>query len=204
MCLRLQRRGVSSVSPRDRHELGRCNQQLLGGCAGPDIPVYAECLHSSGADGVIFSEGSNLLLTLAQGAFGFYAGLNVIAFVAIFLFLPETKERTLVGGRYLSSRHANAICSPKCRRSSTTSSPFPRGSTRSSSSLKPCPGSSDAGSSSTKLPWSQSCTVSRLMSSSEPRRRGRVRARSTIDVVFFPGSQKPKRICCGNCIFTRF
>jgi hypothetical protein len=30
-----------------------------------------------------------------QGAFGFYAGLNIIALVAIFLFLPETKERTL-------------------------------------------------------------------------------------------------------------
>lgn len=31
----------------------------------------------------------------AQGAFGFYAGLNIIALVLIFLFLPETKERTL-------------------------------------------------------------------------------------------------------------
>ncbi|EHY54773.1 hypothetical protein HRR83_004098 [Exophiala dermatitidis] len=30
-----------------------------------------------------------------QGAFGFYAGLNVIAFVMIFLWLPETKQRTL-------------------------------------------------------------------------------------------------------------
>lgn len=30
-----------------------------------------------------------------QGSFGFYAGLNIIALVAIFLFLPETKERTL-------------------------------------------------------------------------------------------------------------
>lgn len=38
-----------------------------------------------------------------QGAFGFYAGLNVIAFVAIFLFLPETKERTLVGGATLTT-----------------------------------------------------------------------------------------------------
>lgn len=31
----------------------------------------------------------------AQGAFGFYAGLNIIAFVLIFLFLPETKQRSL-------------------------------------------------------------------------------------------------------------
>ncbi|KAJ7497103.1 hypothetical protein FB451DRAFT_1210063 [Mycena latifolia] len=31
----------------------------------------------------------------AVGAFGFYAGLNVVAFVMIFLCLPETKQRTL-------------------------------------------------------------------------------------------------------------
>ncbi|KIW44562.1 uncharacterized protein PV06_03022 [Exophiala oligosperma] len=30
-----------------------------------------------------------------QGAFGFYAGLNAIAFVMIFLWLPETKQRSL-------------------------------------------------------------------------------------------------------------
>ena len=30
-----------------------------------------------------------------QGSFGFYAALNIIALIAIFLFLPETKERTL-------------------------------------------------------------------------------------------------------------
>lgn len=29
------------------------------------------------------------------GAFGFYAGLNMLAFVMIFLFVPETKQRTL-------------------------------------------------------------------------------------------------------------
>lgn len=29
------------------------------------------------------------------GAFGFYAGLNIVALVLIFLFLPETKQRTL-------------------------------------------------------------------------------------------------------------
>ena len=29
------------------------------------------------------------------GAFGFYAGLNIVAFVLIFLFLPETKQRSL-------------------------------------------------------------------------------------------------------------
>jgi len=30
-----------------------------------------------------------------QGAFGFYAALNVIAFVMIFFWVPETKQRTL-------------------------------------------------------------------------------------------------------------
>jgi MFS family permease len=31
----------------------------------------------------------------ATGAFGFYAGLNVVAFLVIFLIVPETKQRTL-------------------------------------------------------------------------------------------------------------
>jgi hypothetical protein len=31
----------------------------------------------------------------AQGAFGFYAGMNVLALAMIFLWLPETKQRTL-------------------------------------------------------------------------------------------------------------
>lgn len=30
-----------------------------------------------------------------QGAFGFYACLNVVALIMIFLFVPETKQRTL-------------------------------------------------------------------------------------------------------------
>jgi hypothetical protein len=29
------------------------------------------------------------------GTFGFYAGLNIVAFFLIFFFLPETKQRTL-------------------------------------------------------------------------------------------------------------
>ncbi|KAF5615373.1 sugar transporter [Fusarium sp. NRRL 25303] len=37
-----------------------------------------------------------LLSTFGQaGAFGFYAGLNVLALILIFLFVPETKQRTL-------------------------------------------------------------------------------------------------------------
>lgn len=45
-----------------------------------------------------------------QGAFGFYAGLNIVAFVLIFLFLPETKQRTLEELDYVfavpTTRHA--------------------------------------------------------------------------------------------------
>lgn len=36
-----------------------------------------------------------LLAFTAPGSFGFYAGLNVVALVFIFLFLPETKMRSL-------------------------------------------------------------------------------------------------------------
>lgn len=32
---------------------------------------------------------------MPQGVFGFYAGLNIVALVMIFLWLPETKQRTL-------------------------------------------------------------------------------------------------------------
>lgn len=38
---------------------------------------------------------SILAAMTATGAFGFYAGLNVVAFLMIFLFVPETKQRTL-------------------------------------------------------------------------------------------------------------
>lgn len=51
--------------------------------------------------GVVVSDNPMILVELTvlmislQGAFGFYAGLNVLAFVMIFLWLPETKQRTL-------------------------------------------------------------------------------------------------------------
>jgi hypothetical protein len=44
------------------------------------------------------------------GAFGFYAGLNVVAFLVIFLIIRETKQRTLEELDYIfgvpTSRHA--------------------------------------------------------------------------------------------------
>lgn len=36
-----------------------------------------------------------LIAMTATGAFGFYAGLNLVALVLIFLFVPETKQKTL-------------------------------------------------------------------------------------------------------------
>lgn len=49
------------------------------------------------------SVGSALSLTFpallakvtATGAFGLYAGLNILSFVVIFFVVPETKQRTL-------------------------------------------------------------------------------------------------------------
>lgn len=46
-----------------------------------------------------------------QGAIGFYAGLNLVAFVLIFLFVPETKQRSLEELDYVfavtTRRHAS-------------------------------------------------------------------------------------------------
>ena len=55
------------------------------------------------------------------GAFGFYAGLNVIAFCMIYLWLPETKQRTLVrrvrdwNVSLLTSNRRNSITSLRSR-----------------------------------------------------------------------------------------
>ena len=47
----------------------------------------------------------------AQGAFGFYAGLNVVALIMIFLWMPETKQLTLEELDYVfavsTRRHMN-------------------------------------------------------------------------------------------------
>ena len=47
----------------------------------------------------------------STGSFGFYGGLNLIALIAIFFFLPETKEKTLEELDYVfavpTTKHAN-------------------------------------------------------------------------------------------------
>jgi hypothetical protein len=53
----------------------------------------ATCLFWAAVLGITFPLILNAFT--ATGAFCFYAGLNVIAFILIFLFVPETKQRTL-------------------------------------------------------------------------------------------------------------
>ncbi|RPA80067.1 hypothetical protein BJ508DRAFT_327733 [Ascobolus immersus RN42] len=55
--------------------------------------AVATCLFWAAVLGITFPR--ILAVFTPTGAFGFYAGLNVIAFFMIFLFVPETKQRTL-------------------------------------------------------------------------------------------------------------
>ncbi|TKA65653.1 hypothetical protein B0A49_09815, partial [Cryomyces minteri] len=48
------------------------------------------------------------------GAFGFYAGLNLIAFCLIFLFVPETKQRTLEELDYIFAIPTRRFMSHQC------------------------------------------------------------------------------------------
>ncbi|OCK80664.1 MFS transporter [Lepidopterella palustris CBS 459.81] len=48
------------------------------------------------------------------GAFGFYAGLNLMAFVFIFLFVPETKQRTLEELDYIFAIPTRRFMSHQC------------------------------------------------------------------------------------------
>jgi hypothetical protein len=48
------------------------------------------------------------------GAFGFYAFLNVVAFVMIFLFVPETKQRTLEELDYIFAIPTRRFMSHQC------------------------------------------------------------------------------------------
>ena len=55
--------------------------------------AVATCLFWAAVLSITFPRMVNAMTV--PGAFGFYAGLNVTAFVMIFLFVPETKQRTL-------------------------------------------------------------------------------------------------------------
>lgn len=55
--------------------------------------AVATCLFWAAVLSITFPKILEVFTT--PGAFGFYAGLNVAAFVMIFFFVPETKQRTL-------------------------------------------------------------------------------------------------------------
>jgi sugar porter (SP) family MFS transporter len=71
--------------------------------------AVATCLFWASVLSITFPRMSGAMGSV--GAFGFYAGLNVIAFVLIFFLLPETKQRTLEELDYVfavpTSRHAS-------------------------------------------------------------------------------------------------
>lgn len=103
-----------------------------------------------------------LAKTGTVGAFGFYAGLNAVAFVMIFFwvpgsFIPLSHEvlSTLVTNAHVSSQKQ----SRRPSRSSTMSSPFPPASSPSTSSPRPHRGGSSATSSSRRAPRSSRSTT---------------------------------------------
>jgi hypothetical protein len=55
--------------------------------------AVATCLFWAAVHSITFPRMLDALTVV--GSFGFYAGLNVVALVLIFLFVPETKQRTL-------------------------------------------------------------------------------------------------------------
>lgn len=55
--------------------------------------AVATCLFWASVLGITFPFLLDSLGTV--GAFGLYAGFNLVAFIAIFLFVPETKQKTL-------------------------------------------------------------------------------------------------------------
>ena len=55
--------------------------------------AVSTCLFWAAVLSITFPRMLNVMTP--TGAFGFYAGLNVIALIMIFLWVPETKQRTL-------------------------------------------------------------------------------------------------------------
>lgn len=74
--------------------------------------AVATCLFWAAVLSISFPAIQQVMTT--PGAFGFYAGLNILAFVLIFLWLPETKQRTLEELDYVfavpTTRHMSYQC----------------------------------------------------------------------------------------------
>lgn len=117
-----------------------------------------------------------LAKTGTVGAFGFYAGLNAVAFVMIFFWVPGSFHftfRTVI--QKLCLIYVLQRRSRRPSRSSTTSSPCPPASSPSTSSARPRPGGSSATCSSKRAPRSalstrRSTTTPRSPSRSRPSR----------------------------------
>lgn len=98
------------------------------------------------------------------GAFCLYAGFNVVAFVMIFLWVPETKQRTLeeldYGMFFFFSSLKFSACYKKLILSPLQSLLCPLALSHATSSSPGCPGGSSATCSSRRTPcWSLSTTL---------------------------------------------
>lgn len=114
-----------------------------------------------------------LAKTGTVGAFGFYAGLNAVAFVMIFFWVPGSFHLTLrTAIQKLCLTHVLQRRSRRPSRSSTTSSPCPPASSPGTSSPRPRPGGSSATCSSRRAPRSAPST---RRSTTTPRSRSRSR-----------------------------
>jgi sugar porter (SP) family MFS transporter len=103
-----------------------------------------------------------LASTGTVGAFGFYAGLNAVAFVMIFFWVPGLfTPFPVIVVPILSLTHMSVPSQRRSKRpsrNSTTSSPCPPASSPSTSSLRPRLGGSSVTSSSRRAPRSNLCT----------------------------------------------
>lgn len=117
-----------------------------------------------------------LAKTGTVGAFGFYAGLNAVAFVMIFFWVPGSFHCPPCRSCPKPVTDAHVPSQRRSRRpskSSTTSSPCPPASSPSTSSRRPRPGGSSAMCSSRRVPRSDLCT--RRSTATTPRTRSRSR-----------------------------
>ncbi|KAJ5098127.1 hypothetical protein N7532_005128 [Penicillium argentinense] len=57
--------------------------------------AFTICVNNSVGSALSLTFPSLLAKTTPTGAFGFYAGLNIVAFLTVFLVVPETMQRTL-------------------------------------------------------------------------------------------------------------
>lgn len=65
--------------------------------------AWAVCVNAAGAFALGLTFPYMLIALTPTGAFGFYCGLNIIALVSIFLWVPETRQYTLEELDYIFS-----------------------------------------------------------------------------------------------------